>query len=337
MRKKQTILLHAFIWVAYFFSMLFYVDSVWEAKATDKLMYWLHWAASRFGDVGFSYFIGYFICSRFFNFKNLHWLILWIIGVNAIHFAYDSYVWNWFKWEYFLNPAEWQISHLLANGWGNTLIGVIFYANKQWGLSYFRKKKLEDEVVQTELKFLKAQMSPHFLFNVLNNIYSLSLNENENTSVAIGQLKSIVKYIQIFEEKDEITLSSEENHLQQYIALNRLRHPVNVVLRSKFENPKLKISPMLFLPFFENAFKHGKTGEEDAIKASLVEDSGILNFEISNKISHEKRKDDVSGVGLDNIKKRLPYLYRDFIMDVIQENEEYTIKIRINLGRKVQL
>ena len=337
MRLKQTIFLHTIIWAAYFGTLAYYVDAEWEAKAEDKVMYWLHWSASRFGDVGFSYFIGFFVYGRFFKKDKIHWFILILIGTFGFQYVYDTIVWNWFKLDFLFNPIASQSKEILNNAWHTTITGTIFYVNHQWGLSHFRRKKMEDEVAQTELKFLKAQMSPHFLFNVFNNIYSLSLDENPNTSEAIGQLKSIMNYIQIFESKDEISLEEEERHLQQYIALNRLRHPLKVRLKSSFKTPSLKIEPMIFLPFFENAFKHGKTGEDDEIRAFIKEKDGIVNFEISNSIDSLRRKDSVSGVGLENIKKRLPYLYRDFLMDVIQDELRYKVKIRINLGKKVQL
>ena len=97
------------------------------------------------------------------------------------------------------------------------------------------------------------------------------------------------------------------------------------------------VEPMIFLPFFENAFKHGKTGENNEIRASIKEKDGVVNFEISNDIDLEKRKDGVSGVGLENIKKRLPFIYRDFFMDVTEDNGRYRAKIKINLEKKVKL
>lgn len=301
-------------------------------------MYWLHWAASRFWDFAFTYIVSELILQKFLVTRKYLWFFLTFIPACIFHYAYDTFVWNWFHWDKFWYAASVEQRLDIA---GNTiqtlLIAFIFFASKNWGQSVFQRKKLEDEVAQTELKFLKSQMSPHFLFNVFNNIYSLSLDENKNTHKAISQLKSIMNYIQIFEGKSEISLTNEEHHLQDYIALNRLRHSAKVRLKSSFQNPEYSIEPMIFLPFFENAFKHGKTGENDEIRASIKEKDGIVNFEISNDVDPLKRKDSVSGVGLENIKKRLPYLYKDFWMDVIQDGGKYKVKVRINLGKKVKL
>lgn len=335
---NQLIIVHIIIWALYFGGTGYYIDTYWYGLAEDKQMYFIHWSASRFFDVLFAYIVAELILQKFLLKGKYLMFATILLLFSFFHFVYDTWVWNWFNWEYLfvgldLEQRHWIYGHIVQM----IIIAFIFFASRNWSASYFKKKKLEDEVAQTELKFLKSQMSPHFLFNVFNNIYSLSLDENLNTHKAIAQLKSIMNYIQIFEEKEEITLAEEERYLQNYISLNRLRHNAKVRLKSNFEQSDLKIEPMLFLPFFENAFKHGKTGENDEIRAYFREKDGIITFEITNEINPNKRKDSVSGVGLENIKKRLPYLYRDFFMDTIQFDEKYKVKIRLDLGQKIKL
>jgi len=338
MRFKKLLVIHIIIWIFYFGGIGYYIDVFWYGEAENKNMYWLHWSASRFGDMAFSYFLVEIIFQKFFSTKKYIWFGIALIAFSLFHYTYDTWVWNWFSLDYVWTAADPdQRSDIIGNVIQITMISVIFYSGRNWEHSYFLRKKLEDELAQTELKFLKSQMSPHFLFNVFNNIYSLSLDENPKTHKAIGQLKSIMNYIQIFESKEEITLAEEKYHLQHYIDLNRLRHTAKVRLKSSFENPELKIEPMILLPFFENAFKHGKTGENDDIRAIIKERGGVVNFEISNEINPNKRKDSVSGVGLENIKKRLPYLYSDFLIEVIQDEEKYKVKMRLNLGKKIKL
>ncbi len=338
MRFKQLFIIHIITWVFYFGGTGYYIDTYWYNQSGDKQMYWFIWAASRFWDFTFTYIVSELILQKFLVTRKYLWFFLTFIPICFFHYAYDTYVWNCFYWDKFWFAASIEQRVEIA---GNTiqmlLIAFIFFASKNWVRSVFQRKKLEDEVAQTELKFLKSQMSPHFLFNVFNNIYSLSLDENQNTHKAISQLKSIMNYIQIFEGKSEISLTDEEHHLQDYIALNRLRYSAKVRLKSSFQNPEYTIEPMIFLPFFENAFKHGKTGGNDEIRALIKEKYGIVNFEISNDVDPQKRKDSVSGVGLENIKKRLPYLYRGFWMDVMQDEGKYKVKVRINLGKKVKL
>lgn len=336
---KELFVIHIIIWAFYFLGIGYYIDIYYyhEAGEENTYYYFFGWCLSRFFDVGFTYFVSKILLQKLLL-NNKYWLFSAALLTSCFfHFAYDSFVWNWGDWGDFLGSDNLQRKDLYGNVVQMLLIALIFFASKNWGNSVLEKEKLEDEVSQTELKFLKSQMSPHFLFNVFNNIYSLSLDKNEKTHNAISQLKSIMNYIQIFESKSGISLFNEECHLQDYIALNRLRHAVKVRLKSSFENPAFMVEPMIFLPFFENAFKHGKTGENNEIRASIKEKDGVVNFEISNDIDLEKRKDGVSGVGLENIKKRLPFIYRDFFMDVTEDNGRYRAKIKINLERKVKL
>jgi len=339
MRSRQLIIIHVIIWAFYFGGIGYYVDVYYyyEAGEENRTLYFVGWCLSRFFDVSFAYFV-YIILLQKLLLRNKFWMFSTALVISCFtHFAYDSFIWNWGHWEDFLGSDNLQRKELYGNVVQMLFVALIFCASRNWRNSVFEKEKLEDEVSQTELKFLKSQMSPHFLFNVFNNIYSLSLDKNENTYKAIYQLKSIMKYIQIFESKSEISLSDEESHLRDYIELNSLRHAAKVRLKSSFENPTYTIEPMIFLPFFENAFKHGKTAGNNEIRAYIREKKGVVSFEISNDIDLEKRKDGVSGVGLENIKKRLPYLYSDFWMDVIEGKDRYKVKIRINLEKKVKL
>ena len=338
MKRNELIIIHILVWSIYFIGLIIFVDLDWYDLAENKgmsSMYLMHWSASRFGDVVFAYLASGVIFQKFLLNKRYFFCLASILFLFVFHYLYDVWSWNWFTFKYFwLAASNTQRVDIISDVIRALIIGFVFFACKNWQLSFVKRRKLEAEVEQTELKFLKSQISPHFLFNVFNNIYSLSLDINPITHEAIHQLKSIMYYVQIFENKQEIALKEERNHLQKYIDLNRLRYPLKVVFNSSFDNPNLVIEPMIFLPFFENAFKHGKTGDSDEIEAFIQESNGILNFEIVNEVDAIKRKDDASGVGLENIKKRLPFLYEDYSMDVIQNEGKYKVKIRINLGKK---
>ena len=338
-QRKQLFIIHFLIWVFYFGGMLYYIDPYWFHEAAENRgQYILYWILSRFGDAGFAY-LGSEIVFQIFLRKGRYILfVILTILLGLTHYSYDTLSWNWFNWEqFFFADNQQQRMEIIGNTTQALMVSFIFYASKNWSFSVIQRKQLEDEVAQTELKFLKSQMSPHFLFNVFNNIYSLSLDENEKTPKAIAQLKSIMRYIQLFESKSEISLVGEEEHLQDYIALNGLRHQAKVRLKSNFQSPNLNIEPMIFLPFFENAFKHGKTSEGSEIRANIREKDKIVQFEITNEIDPSKRKDSVSGVGLENIKRRLPFIYKDFLMEAIQDEGKYKVKIRINLAEKIKL
>ena len=337
MKSKHLIFVHVAIWLIYFLGKGYYIDLYWYDKAEGNPFYWYTWIGSRLFDV-FSAYLTLFFFKVFFL-KKKHFVFSLIVVIHFVfHYAYDSWCWNWYDIDYlWVADGREQQLELIGATAEIHIIGLIFFVTSNWTGSFYKRKKLEDEVMQTELKFLKSQMSPHFLFNVLNNIYSLSLDGNKKTSNAIGQLKSIMSYIQVFESKSEISLKEENRYLQDYIELNKLRYQVKVRLKSSFHNEDLKIEPMIFLPLFENAFKHGKTENVFEIRAYIKEVEGVVSFEIVNDADLQKRKDHVSGVGLENIKKRLPYLYSDFWMDVIQHEGKYKVKLRFSLAKKVKL
>lgn len=333
--NRQLAVIHIIIWTFYFGSNIVFIDSYWYnvAKGVESEFIFF-WFLSRFGDVLFAYIFSHFVFQKQLAKGKYGLFLLLLVGLALFHYSFDSVVWNWLDWADFFGTDYEQKVDLAENTVHSIMVGAILFASKNWTISHFRRKKLEDEVIETELKFLQSQMSPHFLFNVFNNIYSLSLDGNRKTTQSIKQLRSIMSYVQIFETQKEISLAEEESHLQEYISLNALRFEVKVKLESNFQDPSLKIEPMLFLPFFENAFKHGKTGKENKINAHFTEKNGVVFFEISNGKDPKKRKDDVSGVGLQNIKRRLPFLYSDFFLDVIEDDNEFKVKLRINIGEK---
>ena len=335
MRQRELLILHLGIWFCYFLGTWFSVDYYWCNEANGSFDYWIHWLCSRLGDVFFVYLFYNLAYKIFFSKSRYVFFGIVFCLIGFLHYAYDTLVWNWFDWSFFWFGYDGnQRLDIVSNVSTSSMVSLIFYLAYSWSWSYKRGEKLNDEVAETELKFLKSQMSPHFLFNVLNNIYSLSLDDNNKTPQAIKQLESIMSYIKIFEMKDAITLGQEYKYLRSYIELNALRFPVNVSFHCSILNPNLNIEAMIFLPFFENAYKHGKTGKEHNIYSSLTEENGIIKFQISNEIDLKKKKDNVSGVGMENLRKRLPYFYKDFSIDIKNDNKNYKATIQINIDKR---
>lgn len=201
----------------------------------------------------------------------------------------------------------------------------------EWVKINTQKAALEEEIKTTEYLFLKSQMSPHFLFNTLNNIYGLSITNHEKTPEAIAQLKGLMSYIEVYESGQKITLEEEYTHLTNYIALNELRYAVKVNWLIKVSNSSLLIEPMLLLPIIENAFKHGDTSEHGVINIYFSEKNNKLNFECSNGIINTK-KDKTSGIGIQNIQRRLSLLYPNTSSITLDKSVElFDIKISIKL------
>lgn len=175
-----------------------------------------------------------------------------------------------------------------------------------------KRKELEKEKLSSELAFLKNQVSPHFFFNTLNNIYSLTEINTKEAQNAILQLSKLMRYLLYESEKGDTSLSSEIAFMKNYIDLMKLRLSERVSLVTSFPNDEQDISipPLIFIPFIENAFKHGVSYRDKSfINIDLKIDNNKILFSCQNSIvaKHEDFPD--SGIGLENVKKRLNLLF----------------------------
>lgn len=209
---------------------------------------------------------------------------------------------------------------------------------------YFQKSiensKIIQEKLEAELKLLRSQVHPHFLFNTLNNLYSLALINSEKTAGAILKLSEILHYIIYDCNTPSISLEKEIKLIKSYIALERLRYGKRLKIDFCVEGKYIDkmIPPMLLLPFIENAFKHGvsKRLNEAYIDVVLKAGEEILCFEVINtKAEKESQQSDEfhsEGIGLKNVKRRLNLLYGNNYKLIINETfNEYRIYIEINL------
>ncbi|QGY42680.1 GHKL domain-containing protein [Maribellus comscasis] len=201
-----------------------------------------------------------------------------------------------------------------------------------------RQKELEKEKLHSELAFLKNQVSPHFFFNTLNNIYSLIEVNTNDAQEAVMKLSRMMRYLLYESESEKTQLSNEINFLNHYIDLMRLRlsRKVDLLVDLPANDSKLKVPPLLFIPFIENAFKHGITYREKSfIHISMkIEDCKIL-FSCKNSIGKQLDKEineNHSGIGLENVKKRLNLIFPDkYILNIEPTEKEFDVSLEIDL------
>lgn len=181
----------------------------------------------------------------------------------------------------------------------------------------YKAKLKKEEIVQAqqniaELALLKSQISPHFLFNILNSLYALSLKTAKETPAVILQLSDILRYSLYESQEKESTIGKEIHIIQTYLAIEQLRIPSTTRVSFQCEEVKdtVKIAPMLLLPLIENAFKHGidSTVGSAYIEAHLYCDDHRLLFTCTNSFKEQPTKG-IGGIGIDNIRKRLQLLY----------------------------
>ncbi|WP_343673748.1 histidine kinase [Chitinophaga sp.] len=192
--------------------------------------------------------------------------------------------------------------------------------------------RLQSEKSDTELKFLKTQVNPHFLFNSLNSIYSLSLKKAAQTPAAILKLAEVMRYMIYESDGNFVPLENEINYLRNYIALQQLRNAdsVNVTFDIKGDPARHRVAPFMFIVFVENAFKHGKA----FIKIELETKDHLLLFSVTNDkgVTDDPEPLDFKGLGMDNVKRRLELLYpKDHHLLVKDEADLYYVQLRIDL------
>lgn len=200
------------------------------------------------------------------------------------------------------------------------------------------KLQQENEAMQLgmELKLLRSQISPHFLFNILTNLVSLARKKSDQLETSLLMLSGLMRYM-LYEGGKKISLQQEVQYLESYVALQKLRfgRDVNIVFNIELshEETNYSIEPMLLIPFVENAFKHGTSClDQPLIDISLTVREGVLAFQVKNKFDRETdtSKDESSGIGLSNVHSRLTLLYPDR-HDLVIYIDEFLFSIHLTL------
>ena len=202
----------------------------------------------------------------------------------------------------------------------------------QWYKQSNKIEQLEKEKSNTELSLLKQQINPHFFFNTLNNLYSMSLTKDSNTSEGILHLSDLMRYVIYKGAEKTVTISEEIKYLEDYLKLQSLRIHQNFKLNFEKDitNPDSKITPLLFIILVENAFKHGIEGSENPSFLNLslkqTEHSIVLNCENSFEYNGLA----TPGLGLKNLRRRLQLIYPDrHTLDVRKNNDHYIAQLEI--------
>ncbi|HLK27817.1 MAG TPA: histidine kinase [Puia sp.] len=194
----------------------------------------------------------------------------------------------------------------------------------------------ENENLKTELSFLRSQVSPHFMFNVLNNMVALARKKSELLEPSLIKLSSLMRYMLYEADEEKVPLEKETEYLQSYIDLQQQRFGKNVGVNFSSETPdkNYDIEPMLLIPFVENAFKHGTGMIENAeIDIDLKAKNNVLTFSVRNKYNPEsiEIKDKTSGIGMTNVKRRLNLLYGGNHSLLITKNDGwFMVSLQLN-------
>ncbi len=315
----------------------------------DGSIYW----ALLIGGIANAFLFGftvYFLIPKFLsNQKYLLFICLLAVAFMAAT-AFELILEGWMKTSYDL-PNSIQASYNLnyqtpirdigGPAWVINLV-VIFFAfiyrfTRDWMLHEKHKRLLLEAQLGTELKLLKSQINPHFLFNTLNNIYSITRkNNDEEAALAIGKLSSILRYMLSESNSDRIPLRKEVEYIHSLIEIQHLRLEkdelvVNFETAGDIEN--MTIAPMVLIPFVENAFKYGvEIGTTSVVNIRIAVKDSAVKFTITNAKRSEGSSSGIesAGIGLANVQRRLNLIYGDnHTLQILDEGENFQVKLMI--------
>ncbi|HCV50498.1 MAG TPA: histidine kinase [Saprospirales bacterium] len=222
------------------------------------------------------------------------------------------------------------------------LVGLsssIYSIFREWLRSQREKQELQKQTLTSELRFLKSQINPHFLFNTLNNLYALTLKKSDLAPEIVLKLSEMMRYMLYECNERRVPLSKEVNYLKNYLELEKLRQGKNIKtnLIVQGEIGSQMIAPLMFIPFVENSFKHGIS---DSISEGyvnieiLISDQDLQINIVNSKITRLSPPNKIKsgGIGLVNIRRRLNLIYpEEYILDIQDSPNEYRVELGLTL------
>lgn len=229
--------------------------------------------------------------------------------------------------------AQFFLTFMLAGS--STLVKII----TDWQRSQRVSAELQKQTMKSEIRFLKSQINPHFLFNTLNSLYALTLKKSDKAPEIVLKLSEMMRYMLYECNEKKVPLENEIKYLQNYLDLERLRqgNKIEIIFDIEGEVKDQRIAPLMFIPFLENSFKHGVNHSinNGYVKFGLKVQEKEVDVSISNSkpstptAQYGKR---VGGIGLTNIKRRLELLYGGhYELDIDDQPDEYNVHLKIEL------
>ena len=264
-----------------------------------------------------------------------------VIAFLAIKYGYSFYVHNLSGLKLitkdremsFSEPDKYLISCFIINGFF-IFLSTVYKFTVDWFFNEREKSDLEKQSLTAELAFLKSQINPHFLFNSLNNIYSLAYQKSDATPNAILKLSEIMRYMLYESNDNRVALEKEVTYLKSFIELQKLRFKgeAYVILEVEGNISNQHIVPLILISFVENAFKHGLATDAKNpihINISVFEDN--LLFTIKNK-KNNLNKDQTGGIGMVNVTRRLELTYPEkYKLSIENHEHDYFCELYLNL------
>jgi two-component system, LytTR family, sensor histidine kinase AlgZ len=340
--RNRVVLMHLSFWCVYLSFFIYQVSSRgkqdvdWFRVLTVVSIQVIF--AMIIGYLNYFFFLPRFLSEKkgwryFFEFA-VTFAILITLRIHVERFFIDGYTHQ----EQYLYSARFIVHVVTTNFFIVVFLGMIRFA-VGWFEFEAHKKNVENERLIAELNFLKAQINPHFLFNTLNNLYYLAYTQSANTTEVIAKLSQMMRYMIYDSNYQQVPLTKEIEYMQNYISLERLRLNDQIPIDFKIEGTTegVLITPLILITFLENAFKHGVSNNHPGawvrILIQLKGKECIYRVENSKIPTSKPEAEEKSGIGLQNVKRRLELSYPEKHQLSIEDNaDRYLVELKIILA-----
>jgi two-component system, LytTR family, sensor kinase len=337
---RNRVLQHVIFWVVHFvFYALLYAsfEEQYEKAFVEEAMYLPV-------KILFTYFTLYYLLPRFLLRGDYASFFTWFLIVSfgagliqryiALTFDYPIYYPNDVTGSYFFYWPK--IIKAFVGIYPVTFTAVAIKLLKYWYSNQKAQQILTQEKLQAELKFLKTQIHPHFLFNTLNNLYALTLKKSERAPEMVLKLSELINYMLYECRSDEVSLNKEVKFIRNYVDIEKMRYgdKLDVDIRVSGDVTDRQIAPLILLPFVENCFKHGASEDlhQSWVKVTIDSHADHLVIKVENsKGENGNGKPREEGIGIHNVKRRLTLLYPGkHELKIINGEETFLVILSIN-------
>jgi len=341
MRNKAIIKLHIVFWIV--ISSISLLNTFLYIGST---MFLPILASSLIGMICniFTFYLFYFLVTPVkFKKKGIFFIVLfWLLYLSVSGFIFTFIL--FLPVAYSLSPDD-LFNYAIANGFESiyqvtayltivSILGSLSKVSLIWYNFQIKQRETEKQNISNELAMLRAQINPHFLFNTLNNIKSLAKSMPSKAVFSVDKLSGMMSYMLYESSLATVPLANEIGHINNYIDLEKIRyaHPDFIDFKISGDYKNIPVPPLIFMPFIENAFKHGnklKSSPGIVIKIDVLKQN--IHFEIMNfKKENYEAQNKNSGFGLSNIRRRLDLLFGKKY-DLLIKNENKTFTVKLNL------
>ena len=294
------------------------------------------------GKIAFTYFTMYYLMPRFLLPGRYRVFAVWflvasfIAGIFQRYIAYNIHYPLYYP-EYLRDPFFYfpKVVKMFVAIYPVTFTAATIKLLKYWYTNQKAQQVLKEEKLQAELKFLKTQIHPHFLFNTLNNLYALTLKKSDRAPDMVLKLSELINYMLYECTSNEVPLSKEIKFILNYIDIEKMRYgdKLDVDVRITGEANDRKIAPLILLPFVENCFKHGASEalQQSWVKVSIDAQPHVTLIKVENNKTNGNGHARKEGIGIQNVKRRLDLLYPEqYELKIMNGEETFLVVLTIN-------